>query len=552
VGYGKTEVATRAAFKVAQEGKQVAILVPTTVLAQQHFQTFADRLAPYPVRVDVLSRFRTPGESRKVIEDVRLGAIDILVGTHRLLQPDLEFHDLGLVIVDEEQRFGVMQKERLKEMRREVDIMTLSATPIPRTLQFALGGMREISLINDPPRGRMPVRTYVGPYRDEQTRVAIERELERDGQVYYVHNRIGSIYHVAEKLRQLVPRARIVVGHGQMNEDELEQVMLDFLHRRADVLLATTIIENGLDLPNANTIIVDRAELLGLSQMYQLRGRVGRSNRQAYAYFFSGSRGKLSETSEERFAAIQEYADLGAGFKIAMRDLEIRGAGDVLGVKQSGSISSVGFELYTEMLREAVAGLRHEPIVKREELPEADLPVPAFLPEEYVPQERDRLGLYRKMSNIGDEDDIQSLQEELRDRFGPLPAPAFNLIRVLRVRLNLLHSRLRGISKNETEALIRLKPGDRFPDEDVAAVHGRLNKLTDKRLKQHVALKPLDGFAIDTRALTALQVLRLSEEIVESLAVVRAPRLHGGDLAREARKKRKEEAKAEHIDGVAS
>ena len=540
VGFGKTEVAVRAAFKVAQDGRQVAVLVPTTVLAQQHYQTFSERLAPYPIRVEVLSRFRTPTEARKVIEDVRLGAVDILIGTHRLLQNTLEFRDLGLVVVDEEQRFGVMQKEKLKEMRREVDILTLSATPIPRTLQFALGGMREISLINDPPIGRLPVRTVVSPFKDELIRGAIERELERDGQVYYVHNRIESIYHIAEKIRQLVPRARIGIGHGQMSDEDLEQVMLDFLHHRTEVLLATTIIENGLDLPNVNTILVDRAERLGLSQMYQLRGRVGRSSRQAYAYFLYGSRGRLSEVSENRFAAIQEYADLGAGFKIAMRDLEIRGAGDVLGLKQSGSISAVGFEMYTEMLREAVSNLRHEPVMRREELPEADLPIPAFLPDGYVAQERDRLNLYRKMSNIENEDDIQSLQEELRDRFGPLPAPAFNLIRILKIRLNLLHARMRGINKSEGEVLVRLKPGDRFADEDIYAVNNRVKSLSDQRLAQHVMLRPLDGFAIDTRVLTATQVLRLAEEVVQTLANVRAPRLLGADAAKEARREKRQ------------
>ncbi|MDF2441431.1 MAG: hypothetical protein JWN98_2415, partial [Abditibacteriota bacterium] len=532
VGYGKTEVAVRAAFKVAQENRQVAVLVPTTVLAQQHYQTFAERLAPYPVRVDVLSRFRTPGEQRKVIEDVRLGAIDILVGTHRLLQADMQWHNLGLVIVDEEQRFGVAQKEKLKELRKEVDILTLSATPIPRTLQFALGGMREISLINDPPRGRLPVKTYVMPYKDEVVRQAIERELEREGQVYYVHNRISSIAHIAERIHKLIPRVRIGIGHGQMGDEELEQVMLDFMHHRTDVLLATTIIENGLDLPNVNTLIVDRAELLGLSQMYQLRGRVGRSSRQAYAYFFSGSRGKLSEVSENRFAAIQEHTDLGAGFKIAMRDLEIRGAGDVLGTKQSGSISSVGFEMYTDLLQEAVKKLRHVPVVRREELPEADLPVPAFLPNEYVEQERDRLGLYRKMSNIRTEEDIKSLQDELRDRFGPLPAPAFNLIRVLKIRLYLLHARLRGISKSESEVLIRLKPGDRFADEDTTALYARLNKSTDKRALQHIALRPIDGIAIDSRVLSTAQLLRMIEEITETLAQVRGPRLLGETSAK--------------------
>ncbi|HEX8833307.1 MAG TPA: transcription-repair coupling factor, partial [Abditibacteriaceae bacterium] len=393
VGFGKTEVAVRAAFKVVQDGKQVAVLVPTTVLAQQHYQTLSERLAPYPTRIEVLSRFRTPGEIRKIVEEVRQGAIDILVGTHRLVQKDVEFRNLGLVIVDEEQRFGVMQKERLKEMRKQVDILTLSATPIPRTMHFALGGLREMSLISDPPAGRLPVRTFVLPYKDEVVRSSIEREIEREGQVYYVHNRISSIHHVAEHIRKLVPHARIGIGHGQMADEELEQVMLDFMHARTDVLLATTIIENGLDLPNVNTLIVDRAEMLGLSQMYQLRGRVGRSPRQGYAYFFSGSRGKLNEVAESRFAAMQEYTDLGAGFRIAMRDLEIRGAGDLLGVRQSGGIASVGFELYTEMLSDAVRTLRHEKVVKREDLPEADLPVPAFLPDDYVPQERDRLDL---------------------------------------------------------------------------------------------------------------------------------------------------------------
>ncbi|HVF10126.1 MAG TPA: transcription-repair coupling factor [Abditibacteriaceae bacterium] len=524
VGYGKTEVAVRAAFKVVQSGKQVVILVPTTVLAQQHYQTFSERLAPYPVRVDVLSRFRTPGEQKKVVEDLRLGAVDIMIGTHRLIQKDVKFHDLGLVVVDEEQRFGVLQKERLKELRREVDILTLSATPIPRTLQFALGGLREISLIGDPPQGRLPVRTFVMPYNEALMRQALERELEREGQVYYVHNRISSIAHIAERLHKLVPHARIGIGHGQMADEELEQVMLDFMHHRTDILLSTTIIENGLDLPNVNTLIVDRAELLGLSQMYQLRGRVGRSTRQAYAYFFGGARGKTGEAAENRFAAIQEYTDLGAGFKIAMRDLEIRGAGDLLGVKQSGSIASVGFEMYTEMLSDAVRRLRHEPIVRREELPEADLPVAAYLPPEYVTQERDRLNLYRKMANMTSLEEARSLQDELRDRFGPLPVPAFNLVRVLKIRVHLLHARLRGISKTESEVLIRLKPGDRFADEDTAAVYAKLRGAHDRRTLQHISLRPLEGLAVDSRALPPVQLLRMIEEICEVLATVRGPR----------------------------
>jgi transcription-repair coupling factor len=525
VGFGKTEVAVRAAFKVVQDGKQVAVLVPTTVLAQQHYQTFSERLAPYPARVDVISRFRTPAEQRQIIEDVKLGAVDILIGTHRLLQKDVEFHNLGLVIVDEEQRFGVMQKERLKELRKQVDILTLSATPIPRTLHFALGGLREISLINDPPQGRLPVRTFVMPFRDEVVRQAIERELEREGQVYFVHNRIGSIFHIREKLQQLVPDARIGVGHGQMSDEELEQVMLDFMHHRTDVLLATTIIENGLDLPNVNTIIVDRAERLGLSQMYQLRGRVGRSSRQAYSYFLMGARGKVGEEAEERFAAIQEYTDLGAGFKIAMRDLEIRGAGDLLGVKQSGSIAAVGFEMYSEMLEDAVRRLKRQPREYRDELPEADLPVPAFLPDEYVASEPDRLSLYRKMANVRNLEEVEHLQAELRDRFGPLPMPAFNLLRILRIRVHLLHAHLRGITKSEQEILIRLKPSDRFADEDIAAVYAKLREENDARTLQNLMLRPMEGLAIDTRVLTPVQLLRMTEQACEALAITRGARL---------------------------
>jgi transcription-repair coupling factor (superfamily II helicase) len=527
VGFGKTEVAVRAAFKVLQDGKQVAVLVPTTVLAQQHYQTFSERLAPYPARVDVISRFRTPGELRQILEETKQGGIDVLVGTHRLLQQDVEFPNLGLVIVDEEQRFGVMQKERLKEMRKQVDILTLSATPIPRTMHFALGGLREISLINDPPQGRLPVRTFVAPYRDEMVRQAIERELEREGQAYYVHNRIGSIYHVAEKLRSLIPHARIGIGHGQMSDEELEQVMLDFMHRRTDVLLATTIIENGLDLPNVNTIIVDRAERLGLSQMYQLRGRVGRSSRQAYAYFLMGARGKVGEEAEERFAAIQEYTDLGAGFKIAMRDLEIRGAGDLLGTKQSGSIASVGFEMYADMLSEAVGRLKGIRETKKQELPEADLPVAAFLPDDYVTVDRDRLQLYRKMASVTQLEEVEQIQAELRDRFGALPSQAFNLIRVLRIRVYLLHAQLRGIFKSEQEILIRLKPGDKFHDDDLAAVYAKLREENDARTLQNLSLKAREGLAIDTRVLTPPQLLRMTEQVCESLAITRGARLLG-------------------------
>ena len=386
VGFGKTEVAVRAAFKAVQEGKQVAVLVPTTVLAQQHFQTFSERMNAYPTRIEVVSRFKTASEIKRTLESLKSGGIDIVIGTHRLIQKDVEFANLGLVIVDEEQRFGVMQKERLKELRAEVDILSMSATPIPRTLQMALGGLRGISLITDPPQGRLPVRTYVMPRKDNVIRAAIERELEREGQIYYIHNRVESIGHVAGELQKLVPHARIGVGHGQMGDEELEQVMLDFMGHRTDILLATTIIENGIDLPNANTIICDHADRLGLSQMYQLRGRVGRSPRQAYAYFLHSNRGKLPRDAEDRFAALQENTDLGAGFRIAMRDLEIRGAGDILGIKQSGSIAAVGMDLYSQFLAEAVATTRGQRnrVARIEELPEVDLPIPAYLPNDYV------------------------------------------------------------------------------------------------------------------------------------------------------------------------
>jgi transcription-repair coupling factor (superfamily II helicase) len=526
VGFGKTEVAVRAAFKAVQDGRQVAILVPTTVLAQQHFQTFSERMAAYPTRVEVISRFKTPSEIKKVLEDVKIGSVDIVVGTHRLLQKDVEFKNLGLVVVDEEQRFGVLQKERLKELRAEVDILTMSATPIPRTLQMALGGLREISLITDPPQGRLPIRTYVMPMREQTLKAAIERELEREGQVYYVHNRVDSIGYVANNLQKLLPQARIGVGHGQMGDEELEQVFLDFMHGRTQILLATTIIENGIDLPNANTIICDHADRLGLSQMYQLRGRVGRSTRQAYAYFFSSSRGKLNADAEDRFAALQENTDLGAGFRIAMRDLEIRGSGDVLGLKQSGTIAAVGMELYSQFLAEAVAksrGVKNR-FERKEELPEVDLPVPSYLPTEYVPHETERLNLYRKMANSRDMEDVEAIREELRDRFGPLPPPAFNAMRILKIRILLLQAYLRGITKGPDEVLIRLKPGDTFAETDLSGAYAALQSK-DKTARQHISLRKLEGLALNTRALGAPQILRIVEVLAESLAEIRAERL---------------------------
>jgi len=526
VGFGKTEVAVRTAFKAVQEGKQVAVLVPTTVLAQQHFQTFSERMNAYPARIEVVSRFKTASEIKRVLESLKNGGVDIVIGTHRLIQKDVEFANLGLVVVDEEQRFGVMQKERLKELRAEVDILSMSATPIPRTLQMALGGLRGISLITDPPRGRLPVRTYVMPQKDVVVRAAIERELEREGQIYYIHNRVDSIAQVAEQLQKLVPHARIGMGHGQMGDEALEQVMLDFMQHRTDILLATTIIENGIDLPNANTIICDHADRLGLSQMYQLRGRVGRSPRQAYAYFLHSNRGKLPKDAEERLAALQENTDLGAGFRIAMRDLEIRGAGDVLGIKQSGSIAAVGMDLYSQFLAEAVAKTRGQKtrVARVEELPEVDLPIPAYLPEDYVADAVERLGLYREMTQVRELEDVEAIREELRDRFGALPAPAFNLIRVLKVRVWMLKAYLRSITKSPEEVLIKLKPGDTFEDSDLKYAYKILGEK-DKRALQTLALRKLEGLGINTRAMNDAQLLRTIEVLVESLAQVRSKRL---------------------------
>jgi transcription-repair coupling factor (superfamily II helicase) len=358
VGYGKTEVALRAAFKAVMDGKQVAILVPTTVLAQQHFTTFSQRLTPFPVKVEMLSRFRTRQEQKEILESTAVGGVDILIGTHRLLQPDVAFRDLGLLIIDEEQRFGVTHKERLKQMRTEVDVLTLTATPIPRTLYMSLSGIRDISTINTPPEERLPVLTHVGPYDDKLVRQAILRELDRGGQVFYLHNRVSTIRAIARRLRELVPEANIVIGHGQMPEEELEMVMAEFARGEYDVLLCTTIIESGLDIPNANTIIIDRADTFGLAQLYQLRGRVGRGANRAYAYLFHPRTSRLTPEARARLDTIAEQTELGGAMSIAMRDLEIRGAGDLLGTRQSGYIASVGFHLYTQLLGQAVQKLR--------------------------------------------------------------------------------------------------------------------------------------------------------------------------------------------------
>lgn len=433
VGYGKTEIAVRAAFKAVQDGKQVAVLVPTTLLVGQHYETFASRFAGFPVRVAQLSRFQTDAQARRIVEELAKGKVDVIIGTHRLLSKEIEFKDLGLVIIDEEQRFGVEHKERLKSMRLNVDVLTMSATPIPRTLETSITGIREMSVIATPPEERHPVLTFAGPYDDAQVRAAIRRELAREGQVFYVHNRVSSIEKTAAHLREITPEARIVTAHGQMNEKRLEQVMLDFMERRADVLVATTIVEAGLNIQTANTLIIDRADNLGLSQMHQLRGRVGRSRERGYAYFLYPPDKPLSETAHERLSTMAANTDLGAGMSIAMRDLELRGAGNLLGEDQSGHIEGVGFDLYLRMVGEAVQAYRGD-LPAAEPQMRIDIPIDANIPEDYIDSERLRLEMYKQIAEIRTDEDIDAVRAELTDRYGELPRQVENLLGVAHLR----------------------------------------------------------------------------------------------------------------------
>ena len=428
VGFGKTEVAIRAAFKAVMDGKQVAILVPTTVLAQQHFNNFRERMADYPIRVELLSRFRTKREQTRVVKDLAAGAVDIVIGTHRIVQEDIAFKDLGLVVIDEEQRFGVLHKEKFKRLRTMVDVLTLSATPIPRTLYLALTGARDMSTIQTPPHDRLPVETIATQYDERLIRDAIQKELNRGGQVFFLHNRVTTIDTMLAKLKSLVPQARIVVGHGQMDADDLEQVMTSFVNGEADVLLSTTIIESGLDIPNANTIIIDRADRFGLSELYQLRGRVGRYKHQAYAYLLLPRHARLLTDVRKRISAMKQYSTLGSGFKIAMRDLEIRGAGNLLGAEQSGHITAVGFDLYCQLLKQSVGALKGEKVKPRVEVRVAlDFLPDSNVPEKYVPEPQHRIEIYRKLAQANEKSALASLQKEVRDRFGPLP-PAMELL----------------------------------------------------------------------------------------------------------------------------
>lgn len=511
VGFGKTEVAMRAAFKAAVDARQVAVLVPTTILAQQHLRTFRERFEEYPMRIESLSRFQSASEQQRIIKDVAAGAVDVVIGTHRLLSKDVSFKDLGLVIVDEEQRFGVAQKERLKELRRTVDVLTLSATPIPRTLHMAMVGVRDMSVIETPPEDRFPIRTYVAEADDELFRSAIVRELDRGGQVYFVHNRVQGIERFAAELQKLVPEARIAVAHGQMNEDALERVMLDFLEHEIDVLLCSTIIETGMDIANVNTLIVDEADRLGLAQLYQLRGRVGRSNRVAYAYFTHRRDKILSEDAEKRLHAIKEFTELGSGFKIALRDLEIRGTGNLLGPEQHGFIASVGFELYCKLLEDAVRAVKGEVVEERPD-PAIDLNVDAYVPDGYVAEARRKVEIYKKVAAVRTAEDAAELRDELEDRFGPAPPPVHNLLAVARMKVWAAKARVASVNGSGDEIAIRLEQGAQLTPDTALRLGRRF------RGRVLVSAAPRSPIRLKTRGMGQRDVVATLEQVLAEMA----------------------------------
>ncbi|MGE5055715.1 MAG: transcription-repair coupling factor [Acidobacteriota bacterium] len=467
VGYGKTEVAMRAAFKAVSDNKQVAVLAPTTVLAFQHYETFKQRFGPFPVTIEMISRFRNPKQQKEILQKAEAGKIDILIGTHRILSKDLKFADLGLLIVDEEQRFGVRHKERIKQMRKQVDVLTMSATPIPRTLHMSLVGLRDMSVIETPPKDRMAIQTVVASWDDKLIQSAIEQELERGGQVYFVHNRVDTIWEIGAKLQELIPKARILVGHGQMSEAELEKVMLQFMHHEADILVATTIIENGLDIPLCNTILINRADRLGLSELYQLRGRVGRSNRRAYAYLLIPKEVELTPIARRRLAALKEFSDLGAGFKIAALDLELRGAGNLLGGEQSGHIEAVGFELYTQMLERAVREMKGEAAPDEAEI-QLNLGLNIRIPAEYIPEENQRLRMYKRVAGVETESQLTDVAAELQDRYGPPPAAVRNLLDYAALKLLCLRVGVVAIDRKRDSVTFKFRQNASVDPEQLA------------------------------------------------------------------------------------
>ena len=510
VGYGKTEVAMRAAFKAVQDGKQVAVLTPTTILSFQHFETFKKRFAQFPIIVEMISRFRTQKEQKSIVERVEAGEVDILIGTHRLLSKDIKFQDLGLLVVDEEQRFGVRHKERLKQMRKEIDVLAMSATPIPRTLHMSLVGLRDMSVIETPPKDRMAIQTVVAKFDEKIIRSAVEVELERGGQVYFVHNRVESIYEIAARIQELVPAARVCVGHGQMGETELERVMLAFMRHEYDVLVATTIIENGLDIPLANTMLINRADRHGLSELYQLRGRVGRSNRRAYAYLLIPPENELTEIARRRLAALKEFSDLGAGFKIAALDLELRGAGNMLGGEQSGHIEAVGFELYTSMLEAAVKEMKGEASEERPAT-QLNLGIALRIDESYVPEENQRLRLYKKIAGAASEAAVNEVRAEMEDRYGAPPDATVYLLEASLIRLECERIGIAQVDRKRTELQIRFM-------ENAAIDPQTLMRLVARNAKRGAQFTPQGLLKYPLTATRNDEVLLEIHELLANLA----------------------------------
>jgi len=513
VGYGKTEIAVRAAFKAVQDGKQVAVLVPTTLLVQQHYSTFAERMSAFPVVIKGLSRFQTDKEAAEVMAGLADGSVDIVIGTHRLLNPDVRVKDLGLIVVDEEQRFGVEHKEQMKRLRTSVDVLSMSATPIPRTLEMAITGIREMSTIQTPPEERHPVLTYVGAYDDQQVRAAVRRELLRDGQVFYIHNRVNSIEKAAARLRELVPEARVATAHGQMGEHQLEQVMLDFWEKRFDVLVCTTIVESGLDVSNANTMIIERADMLGLSQLHQLRGRVGRSRERAYAYFLYPGEKPLTETAHERLATLAQHSDLGGGMAIAIKDLEIRGAGNLLGGEQSGHIADVGFDLYVRLVGEAVHDFRGDQEPELQEV-RIELPVDAHLPHDYIGSERLRLEMYKRLAEVRADEDVDLLREEMVDRYGQPPQEVESLLLVARFRSR---ARQAGIGEVTISGkYVRFAPVD-LPDSRVVRLQRLYPKSVVKAPVSTVLVPRPQTAVVGGRPLAGVALLEWARTVIDTV-----------------------------------
>jgi transcription-repair coupling factor (superfamily II helicase) len=481
VGYGKTEVALRAAFKAVADGHQVAVLVPTTVLAQQHWSTFTDRFGPFPARVELLSRFRSPKEQKAVVEGLRQGTVDVVIGTHRLLSKDVVFKNLGLMIIDEEHRFGVAHKERMKQLRASVDVLALTATPIPRTLYMSLSGVRDMSVIETPPLDRLPIETMVRRFSKAVIKEALERELDRGGQVFFVHNRVQSLLSMTRFIQELVPQARVIMGHGQMSERELEATMVRFVSGQADILVSTAIVESGLDIPTSNTIIINRADRFGLAQLYQLRGRVGRERLQGYCYLLVPADGRVDEQAQRRLRALQELTELGSGFKLALRDLEIRGAGNLLGAQQHGHIAAVGYDLYSKLLAEAVQELNGNRTAVAVE-PVISVQVEGFLPEEYVPEVNQRLAFYKRLAGAASDGELADLRAELQDRFGPLPELATQLIDIVRVRIAARDLAIERVEAGEGKAVITFSPATPIePQRLVAAIQASRGRLRMRR-----------------------------------------------------------------------